>query len=206
MNNRSRIKRIPLILVVLLFACFTTIPVFAETGTSPAKEIDIVTTPDKVFFDLHNIKPGDWAVRTIVVKNSGSQDFNYIVTAERNTGSKKLYEGLELTIADANGELYHGSLGDFNKLEARPLAKNESEELEFTIKFPEELGNEYQGLSTEVNIKFYAEGTLGGLLPPDGPKLPNTSTNNFNTLLAGVVLLGGSSILYFVRKKLTKVE
>lgn len=52
-------------------------------------------------------------------------------------------------------------------------------------------------------MKFYAEGTLGGVLPVDGPKLPETGTNTFNILIAGIILaLGGGFIFYYLRKRL----
>ena len=67
---------------------------------------------------------------------------------------------------------------------------------------PMELGNEFQGLRCEFQFKFYVEGTLGGILPADGPKLPNTGSDMFNILLAGAVLvLTGSTIQFFLKRR-----
>ncbi|MEK5441867.1 MULTISPECIES: TasA family protein [unclassified Fredinandcohnia] len=167
------------------------------------KEIDINTTPEKVLFDVDNFKPGDWATRTLIIKNSGTEDFNYLTSADRKSGSKELYEELFLTISDKNGDIFKGKLGNFKKIDPRPIVSGQQEELIFTVEFPPHLGNEYQGLATEVEMKFYAEGTLGGVLPVDGPKLPETGTNTFNILIAGIILaLGGGFIFYYLRKRL----
>ena len=69
---------------------------------------------------------------------------------------------------------------------------------------PEKLGNEFQGLGCEVVFKLYVEGTLGGTLPVDGPKLPETGTNMFNILVSGAVLVLIGSILQFYIKRRKK--
>lgn len=67
-----------------------------------------------------------------------------------------------LQISDQKGILFNGKMKDFNKLEPRFIAKNGSEQLFLKIVVPEELGNDFQGLGSEVEFKFYVEGTLGG--------------------------------------------
>ncbi|WP_159439938.1 TasA family protein [Bacillus sinesaloumensis] len=165
------------------------------------KVIDIMTTPEKVLFDIENFKPGDWATRTLTIKNSGSEDFKYLTSADRKSGSKELYEELVLSITDSTGEIFKGKLGEFKKIDPREIATGQQEDLIFTVEFPPHLGNEYQGLTTEVELKFYAEGTLGGALPVDGPKLPETGTNSFNLLIAGMLLVLGGGILYFILRR-----
>lgn len=161
-----------------------------------SQEIDIVTTPERVLFNVSNMKPGDRATRTLTISNSGKQVFSYLSSADKKTGSDELYKALLLTVSDANGEVYKGSLGDFEKFEPRTLASQGSEELVFLVEFPAHLGNEYQGLECEVEFKFYVEGTLGGVLPVDGLKLPNTTTNTFNFIAAGIVIIAGGLIFY----------
>ncbi|MCC3356757.1 TasA family protein [Bacillus sp. REN16] len=179
----------------------------SASPTNTNKVIDIMTTPEKILFDIDNFKPGDWATRTLTIKNSGSEDFNYLTSADRKSGSKKLYEELYLTISDSSGEFFKGKLGEFKKINPRPIVSGKQEELIFTVEFPSHLGNEYQGLETEVEMKFYAEGTLGGVLPVDGPKLPETGTNTFNILIAGVVLvLGGGILFIFLKRRLRSVD
>ncbi|THE15497.1 LPXTG cell wall anchor domain-containing protein [Bacillus timonensis] len=192
-------------LLYFIFICtFLFLSQANQVSASPSKNskvIDIMTTPEKVLFDIENFKPGDWAIRTITIKNTGSEDFNYLTSADRKAGSKKLYEELLLTISNKSGELYKGKLGEFNKIDPRSIASGKQEELNFTVEFPSHLGNEYQGLKTEVELKFYAEGTLGGALPVDGPKLPQTGTDTYNILIAGIALVLGGSILFFILKR-----
>jgi LPXTG-motif cell wall-anchored protein len=175
----------------------------------PIKEIDIVTSPDKVLFDVENMKPGDWAERVLEISNSGTQDFGYIISSKLKSGSEKLYNELLLTItSEASNELFKGTLGQFNKLDPRDIKKSESEKLTLRVDFPAELGNEFQGLVTEVEFKIYAEGTLGGLIPAEnGIKLPNTATDTMNFIvIGGVLLLMGFVTMMLARKKRAAME
>jgi LPXTG-motif cell wall-anchored protein len=169
--------------------------------TTQQHEIDIATSSHKIFFNLSNLKPGDRTTKILTVFNKGKQDFNYIFSNRFLTGSEKFYNTLLLNVSDQAGELFTGKIKDFKKLDARFLATGTSEQLTFTIEIPYELGNEYQGLGSEFQFKFYVEGTLGGILPPDGPKLPNTATDIFNLLAAGSVLTTIGATLFFIQKR-----
>ncbi|MCM3669756.1 LPXTG cell wall anchor domain-containing protein [Mesobacillus maritimus] len=194
-------KIIGLIFVGYVITIFL-VPYSNPVTSAEVRKIDLVTTPEKVLFDVTNMKPGDYAARTLKITNSGADDFNYLFNSDKKSGSEKLYNALHIIVSDEKGELYNGSLGEFKKLDPRALASQASEELVFTVEFPTHLGNEYQGLECEVELKFYVEGTMGGVLPVDGPKLPNTATNSFNLILIGFVLLGGGFILYrYLNKK-----
>ena len=151
------------------------------------KEINIETRPQKVFFEITNSKPGDTYTKVLTVSNNGSQNLNYLLSSRFLTGSEEFYNELLFKITDTTEVLYSGKLKDFNKLNPRSLKRKESEKLTLSISIPSELGNKYQGLETEFQFKFYVEGTLGGLLPADGPKLPNTGSNMFNILAFGFI-------------------
>lgn len=171
------------------------------------QEIDIATSPEKILFNVTNLKPGDWAERTFTIINNGKQDFKYLSSSNLKEGSKEFYNELLLKVSDKDKVLFDGKMNDFNKFDPRFIAKNGSEQLFFKVVVPEELGNEFQGLEAEVEFKFYVEGTLGGVLPADGPKLPNTGTDMFNILVAGAVLVLSGTILQFVlvlRRKTAK--
>ncbi len=171
-------------------------PFNITAATSDIKEIDIMTTPEKVLFDVSKMVPGDRATRVLTISNSGKQDFNYLFSSRKTSGSDELYRALRLTVSDEGGEIYKGNMGDFNQLDAGNLVSGQSEDLVLTIEFPEHLGNEYQGLQCEFEFKFYVEGTMGGVLPVDGPKLPDTGTDTFNFIVAGFVIISGGFILY----------
>ncbi|MBV7508064.1 LPXTG cell wall anchor domain-containing protein [Bacillus sp. sid0103] len=198
----NRLRLITCSLIAFLLIIILSNPVSAEV-----QEIDIVTTPEKVLFDITNMKPGDWAIRDLKIKNSGKQDFDYLFSSNKKSGSTQLYNELFLTVTRGDTELYKGKLGGFSKLDTRSLKSGAEERLTLRVDFPEHLGNEYQRLTTEVEFKFYVEGTLGGVLPVDGPKLPNTGTDMFNILVAGALLILTGTILQFVlawRRKIAK--
>ncbi|MRG85024.1 LPXTG cell wall anchor domain-containing protein [Salinibacillus xinjiangensis] len=183
-------------LIIFLFPSF-----LGASPTTENKEIDISTSPHKVFFNLQNIKPGDHSTKEMTISNNGEQDFIYIFSQRFLNGSTKLYDEILLKVNDADGTLFDGKLKDFEKLEGRELKSGESEVLIFEVEMPYELGNEFQGLATEFQFKVYVEGTLGGILPVDN-KLPDTASNMYNYLLLGVaLLLGGGSLYYFQRRK-----
>jgi LPXTG-motif cell wall-anchored protein len=165
-------------------------------------EIDLSINPGKVLFSLTNMKPGDSVTRIMTIGNNGKQDFNYVTSSKFISGSEIFYNKLDLIVEDKNGLIYQGKLFEFDKLAPRLLKSSHSENLTFIIKMPMELGNEFQGLATEFQIKLYVEGTLGGVLPADGPKLPNTGSDMFNILVVGAVLvLTGSTFQFIVKRR-----
>jgi LPXTG-motif cell wall-anchored protein len=190
-----------------LLIAFLLIIIISNPVSAEVQEIDIVTTPEKVLFDVTNMKPGDWAIRDLKIKNSGKQDFDYLFSSNKKSGSTQLFNELFLTVTHGDTELYKGKLGGFSKLDTRVIKSGAEETLTFRVDFPEQLGNEFQGLATEVEFKFYVEGTLGGVLPVDGPKLPNTGTDMFNILVAGAVLVLTGTLLQFIlawRRRIAK--
>ncbi|GGA67070.1 TasA family protein [Ornithinibacillus halotolerans] len=131
-------------------------------------DIDISLSPSDVLFDLKNMKPGDWAPRTLTVNNKGKLDFEYQMSIT-NEGDYMLFNELVLEVADGNNELWNGKLKDFNGLSNRSLKANESEDLEFTLRFPEELGNEFQGKEVHFKLVFVAEGKEEGQDDTENP-------------------------------------
>lgn len=195
-------KNIKKLLFLLFFFFFLfTFPINNSKAEENITEINIATSPNKVFFDISNAKPGDTFTKVLIVENNGSKDFKYLFSNDFLTGSEKIYNELELTVSDESGELYNGKLKDYEKLESRNLKSNTDEKLTLSIYIPYELGNEFQNLGSEFQFKFYVEGTLGGTIPVDGPKLPETGTNMFNILVAGAVLVLTGSILQFYIKR-----
>jgi LPXTG-motif cell wall-anchored protein len=165
------------------------------------KELDISTSPHKLFFNVSNLKPGDRITKELTVLNKGTQDFTYLFTNRFITGSEKFYNELRLEVSDKKSILFKGNLKDFQKLESRTLKTASSETLIFTVEIPFELGNEFQGLNSEFQFKLFVEGTLGGVLPVDGPKLPVTGTEYFKILLLGAAVFTSGLMLYFYSRK-----
>jgi LPXTG-motif cell wall-anchored protein len=195
-------KRIFFLIVsnALLITLFMTSIGNTRAAPNDVAEVDIATSPTKVLFDVDNMKPGDSATRSITISNKGQQDFDYTMSTDLKAGSKKLYQELNLKVSDSEGELFNGKLDGFKGFEARTLVQSASEDLTFTVEFPAHLGNDFQGLATEVEFKFYVQGTLGGLLPVDGPKLPDTGTNTFKILAMGMLLAAMGFTLMMVQR------
>ncbi|SDL91106.1 LPXTG cell wall anchor domain-containing protein [Bacillus sp. OK048] len=188
--------------IIFIASLFIFIFLGEKSVSAEKNEIDISTIPNKVLFDISNAKPGDTFTKLLKVQNNGSKDFKYLFSNRFLTGSEKIYNELVLTVADKSGDLYKGKLKDYEKLDSRKLKSSTSEELTFSIYFPSELGNDFQSLSCEFQFKFYVEGTLGGVLPADGPKLPDTGSDMFNILVVGAVLvLTGSTIQFFIKRR-----
>ncbi|MFF2450443.1 TasA family protein [Neobacillus sp. NPDC058068] len=191
--------------IIFIASLFIFIFLGEKSVNAEKNEIDISTSPNKVFFDIGNAKPGDTFTKVLKVQNKGTKDFKYLFSNRFLTGSEKIYNELILTVTDKSGELYKGKLKDFDKLDSRKLKSSANEELTFSTYFPSELGNDFQSLSCEFQFKFYVEGTLGGTLPVNGPKLPETGTNMFNILVTGAVLVLTGSIFQLIIKRRRKI-
>lgn len=212
MNKLFRL--FPLLLLISGICLFPVMSVFADGEKDTGKkEIDINLTPKDTLFSISNMKPGDWAPRTITVINSGSKDFSYHMEMTNN-GETKLFDELMLEIKSGDKELYEGKLAEFKPVAARELASGSDENLDMTIRFPKHLGNDFQGLEVAFTLSFTAEGkdttpvqaqaAIKGQIESGGPKsagfiLPATSTNIFNLILFGTVLMVGGIGLMVVR-------
>lgn len=200
---------------ILLLSGFINLSIgYAQEEYTNNNEIDIALEPDDVLFNVNNMKPGDWVPRTLAIKNAGLQDFTYLMTIE-NKGNDKLFNELLLEIKDEKEELYNGKLSEFVSLPKRELSATDEEELEITVRFPEHLGNEFQGTDSKFVFEFTAEGAeevglsnndneqIGndiGSLGDGGSSLPNTATNIFNFLLIGSILITFGIVIMLVKR------
>ena len=67
---------VPFLLLISGICFYPVSSVFAEGENDKAEnEIKINISPKDNLFDISNMKPGDWAPRSITVQNSGSKDF-----------------------------------------------------------------------------------------------------------------------------------
>ncbi|MGN7385464.1 hypothetical protein [Sporosarcina sp. SAFN-015] len=209
----SRLFRLFSLILLISGSCFIPIAsVFADgESETDTNELNISLSPTGTLFDISNMKPGDWAPRTIIVKNTGSKDFDYQMKLQ-NDGEVKLFNELLVEIKAGDVELYTGKLSEFKSLPARKLVSGNEESLDITIRFPEHLGNDFQGLSSAFTFTFAAEGkeemavqamTKGmidsGVLASSGFTLKATSGKIFNFMLIGSVLVTGGIVFMIVR-------
>lgn len=206
------IRPFTLLLLISAIGLHPITSVFADgVKEEENSDIEISLSPNDTLFDISNMKPGDWAPRSITVKNSGNNEFQYHMELQ-NKGDHKLFNELLLEVKAGDEELYQGKLAGFKSIPARKVISGNEESLELTIRFPEHLGNDFQGVQSEFNFTFTAEGKDStpvqaisqGLIESDGPtlsgfSLPATSTNLFNLLLYGSALVVGGIVLMTIR-------
>lgn len=200
-----------LLLMCTIFIYPVTVVSAEGENDTTENEIAISISPEEGLFDISNMKPGDWAPRTITVQNSGSKDFVYQMQLQ-NKGETKLFNELLLEIKAGETELYQGKLAELKSLPARNLTSGTEENLDITIRFPEHLGNDFQGLESAFVFSFTAEGndrttvqvmTTGQVdsvgPTPGGDNLLTKSSNVFNLLLFGSLFVAGGIVLILIR-------
>lgn len=170
-------KLFKMIIIYSLFILTVTIfmPVGQTGAVDRSPELDMTLSPQEYLFNIGNMKPGDWANRTLTVKNNGNKDFHYTVEVKQESGSEMLYNQLDVQVFDAEGILFEGKLNELKELESRFLTSHSKHPLKFSVMFPVESGNEYQGLATEVALIFSAEGAPGEQPPEDNGQEPPVS-------------------------------
>ena len=212
MNKLFRL--FPFLLLISAICFYPVMSVQADTENNKTeKDLDIRLSSQENLFDISNMKPGDWAPRTLTVQNSGIKDFVYQMQVE-NSGESMLYNELLLEVKAGNQELYQGKLAAFNSLPERELTSGTKENLDITIRFPEHLGNEFQGLNASFVFSFVAEARDGEIVqtmttghvasvsaspPTSGGNLPTTMTNIIKLVLIGALLLVSGIVWRIVR-------
>ncbi|MFC4409974.1 hypothetical protein ACFOZY_05915 [Chungangia koreensis] len=203
----------PLLLLISVISFYPTPSVFADEKNDKAAENELVISisPKENLFDISNMKPGDWAPRTITVQNSGSKDFVYQMQLQ-NSGDEKLFNELMLEIKAGDTELYQGKMAAFIALPERELTSSTEENLEITIRFPEHLGNEFQGLVSDFAFSFIAEGKASppvyvmteGQVASFGPTDLSSPTNPMSKIvklmLFGSLLVASGIVFMFIRR------
>ncbi|WP_208587539.1 LPXTG cell wall anchor domain-containing protein [Gracilibacillus suaedae] len=190
--------------ILLFFLLF--VPILQATNNTNIIDLDGTFSENGNLFNLDNLKPGDWAEREITISNQTDHDITYDIDVRYIDGSEMLYNQLSLEIIQGDHVLFDNKLANFSLLADLPLQTNSEEKLDFTLTFPPESGNEYQGLTTTAEIIVTAfddtESETSSFpiatdsQPTSGSSLPSTATVMFNILLiGGALLLVGSLIL-----------
>lgn len=200
-----RMKKLFMFLVVGIFiALIANYGGLLQTAAEDAPKIlDIASFPEEVFMEFGNLKPGDKMIDDIEIRNNGNIDFEYLTTAEHSGGSERFYKEIILELKDQNSiVLFKGKLKDFKRVENRQLSAFAREKLLLTVSVPPELGNEYQGLSTGMILKFTAMGdgvpVDGKTNGSDGGILPDTGTDLYKILISGALLLVVGILLFLL--------
>jgi LPXTG-motif cell wall-anchored protein len=195
------------------------------------KEVGLDISPNTILFNTSNMKPGDSVEKVLEVQNNGKEKFHYIVKVIKEEQNDKLYNELELDLFRDGTIIYSGKLNDIKELKPIILNKQNEHKLLLKVAMPYELGNEFQGLTTEFKIKVVAQLANGTTDPPvtedktptppskvdsetnvnpstpansQKSKLPNTATNIYNLLLIGTVLMAIGILLFLVTGRLNR--
>lgn len=70
---------------------------------SAESESAVDALPDQMLFNIENMKPGDWSIKTYTISNK-HQKADYVLTSQFSGGSEKLYNQLQLSVKQ--GEEY----------------------------------------------------------------------------------------------------
>lgn len=161
--------RIP---ILYLYGSFIAIMVVLFTisqsvSANPAN-LKIETNPADTLFDSKNLAPGNQEIRTLKVINADTTRFSYSLTARKVSGSDILFNKLQLKVEGNGVVLVDSSLGNIAKIAMGELGVGETQEFTFTITFPFDAGNEYQGLAAAVDFDFVATAIITPPIdPPD---------------------------------------
>lgn len=203
-------------IIVHLFVLYGCLFYFVPAPQVYAAEerLAIEIDPADRVFEVANMKPGDWAPRKIMIQNTGNVDFSYEAEAYRASGSQKLFDALVLEVRAQETILYDGKLKDFRNSVSRELPQNKGEELEFTIRFPYELGNDYQGLDVHFKLQFLAEDRSGakaeetthGAISSGGKGgaggiLPDTAAGMFTLIFLGFLILSAGTVMLLLQRR-----
>lgn len=206
----------------ILFFIIQIIPSIA-LAEIPEDQIVIDQYPQEELFQVGNTKPGDSAYRTLLIQNNNDEDILYTMQL-RNDGDQMFFNELILQITYLDKLIFDGKLKDYDGEIDRPLTAKTEEILGFELKFPEELGNEFQGKRADFTLVFNARvasdsGLVGGIATGSGNPiigadgdgssgtakggiLPRTATNIFTYLLiGGGLLIIGGTVSYLSKKK-----
>lgn len=157
-----------ILLVALLF------PFFAMADTP---NIDI-TFEDEPLFNEANFLPGDAVSRWIKVENLGTET-KQVATRAINypdpVGTDDLSRALKMTIKKNGIQIWIGTLYEFfleDMLDLTSIAPGETHQYDYSVLFPEEKENEWQGKSTYFDIQLgYSDGSDN---PPEDDDDPIT--------------------------------
>lgn len=173
-----------IILIIIGYLTFAYFPQNAAANETDEHKINL--SPDKYLFDLTNIKPGDTAARILTIQNREDTNFTYISKSKFLSGSEKLYNEFLLKVWDTKEVLYSGKLSEFDGFKPRHLPSKSQEDLKFEVTFPYELGNEFQGLAFDFELRFVIENSGQSPNPdPEQTPTPDPIPNQYSDLPTG---------------------
>jgi len=130
-----------------------------EASNVGSKEVAIKTNPENNFISAPNLAPGDVVSKSLQVLNQGQRKFSFNISVEKKTfGWDMLFDILDLKIVDlATGAIiYDGKLKGLTDVAMGQISINNQAVYDFSVRFPGQAGNEYQGRATSVTFVLTA--------------------------------------------------
>jgi LPXTG-motif cell wall-anchored protein len=189
MGNVQKLKLIsPIATITIVLFVAVLLLVMTGTGSTFAfvvegKECGLVVSAADGFTDVGNLNPGDTKSSYLIASNTGAGPLTYFFNIKKtgsNAGSYKGQDGkhldeiLHFTVQRGEETLFDGLIEDFEELALGQMAVGEEQQLDITVHFPGEAGNEYQGSDVTARFKFRAVCGSGGGddEPPGGDEEP----------------------------------
>ncbi|WP_151733566.1 hypothetical protein [Paenibacillus tengchongensis] len=123
---------------------------------------------------MDNMQPGDEMSSEYTVINDGNERFTYYVDFKYQSGSKELFEVLQMTLEKEGVTLYSGAMSAAEgRVAIGSLPGGGQEKIRMDVIFPPEAGNEFQGKSASVAFEFSASAVPD---PTAGPSATPTAT------------------------------
>jgi hypothetical protein len=163
-NNPANSRFIVLQGLLIFYLVFIIIYSFFDIGKTFASTVETIdggtgsevmmqTNPENGFISAANIAPGDVVKKPLEVMNRGKRKFVFNISAEKKTlGVDMLFNILELQIVHSTtgATIYDGKLNALTDVAMGQIDINNQAVYDFSIRFPEEAGNDYQGRTTSV--------------------------------------------------------
>lgn len=152
-----------------------------------------IEVPENFLGKLGHLVPGEVVEQDINLNNSTSKEIEYFVTVKKESGLSdkqlNLLKNLKLSISVDNKVVYEGNLYDIDKISLGKYLSKQSDKAKFTVKMPEELGNEYSVLNTSINWLFSVDGKDPVIPKKDPEVVPSPQTGDTKIQIALTVFL-----------------
>ena len=147
-----------------------------------------IEVPENFLGNIGHLVPGDVVEQEINLNNTTSDEIEYFVTVKKQEDMSDkqiaLLKKLKLTVSVGDKVVYEGSIFDVEKISLGQYNSKQSAKAKFSVKIPEELGNEYSIINTSVNWLFSVNGKEIPKVDPEVVPSPQTGDTNIKIALS----------------------
>lgn len=121
-----------------------------------AGTVALSVEPTSAALSVSPIAPGETAVRTLTIANTGVLAFDATTTAAKKAGYTDLWNTLQCRVTHEGVELYNGPLSTLRTAPVR-IAPGTVARVQYAISLPPEAGNDLQGDYVRASVYVDAE-------------------------------------------------